>query len=90
MPKHTIPHGEKTIKVIINYFTPDEEHNKKIIWHNGFVRVATNRSRGLRDQKQLFFHNFDELGKTILKALNNAGIIIVKKTKGNTKEIVEY
>lgn len=90
MPKKTIPHGEKTVKVIIHFFTPDEEDNKKLIWHNGFVRVASNRSRGLRGEKQVFFHNLDELEDKVKQALRAAGIIVVKKTKENKKEIIEY
>ena len=88
--KQTIPHGEKTVKVIIHHFTPDEENNKKIIWDSGFVRVASNRSRGLRNQKQIFFRNLDEISNKVKEALKKAGIIIVRETRDKKKQIVEY
>lgn len=88
--KQTIPHGEKTIKVVIHHFTPDEENNKKIIWDSGFVRIASNRSRGIRNQKEIFFKNLDEIGQKVKQALKEAGVIVIKETGDKRKEIVEY
>lgn len=88
--KQTIPYGEKTIKVIIHYFTPDEENNKKIIWNCGFVRIASNRSRGIRNQKQIFFRNLNEVGDKIKQAIKESGVIVIKDMGNKKKEIVEY
>lgn len=90
MTKQTIPHGEKTIKIIIHLFTPDEENNKKVAWSGGFARMASNRSRGIRNQKQKMFHNLNEMDGKIKEALREAGIILIKETKDKRKEIIDY
>ena len=88
--KQTIPHGEKTIKIIVHFFTPDEENNRKLAWDTGFVRVATNRSRGLRNQKQIFFRDLEQISDKVKNALKKAGIILIRETSNKKKQIVEY
>ena len=87
-----IPHGEKTIKVSMYFYT----NNKKgingmpnVAWEGGEVIMPTNRSRGIRNQKSVRFRSLTEIEDAIKKALRTAGVSLVK-TEGNKTVLIDY
>lgn len=87
MKKHKleVPHGQKTIKLKITFFTNNCEvcdrplEGDKTAWDSGNVTPITNRPRGIKsnDATTKFFMNFDELLPAIKQTLRKAGISII-------------
>ena len=89
-----IPHGEKTIKLSIKFFTNNlPTTNVKTAWDSGVVHVVTSRSRGLRQiGNPIPFNSIANpkkkptLLEAVAKELKNQGITLLEElSKGETR-----
>lgn len=71
-------HGQKTIKVQINFWTdniaPKGYIKPKHCWPSGMVTVPANPAHGIRSQDPIPFNKFEDLPDAIQQALEEAGV----------------
>jgi hypothetical protein len=84
-----IPHGEKTIKMTIAFFT-EGLSNDKTCWSTGGIYPITNRSRGIRnDRGHVMFNSLDDIPRKIKELFKLYGISIVRERKVGSEKIKE-
>ena len=73
-------HGEKTIKVTLNFWTNQHAKKGKVVqkhaWDSGLLYVAANKTHGIRNQKSVRFSSLSNVAESISKALREAGVTL--------------
>lgn len=77
-------HGEKMIELKVRFWTDELAQEKgkirpKHAWASGVVRVKTNESHGIKDEKSFPFNSLLELGTVIERVLSENEIILHTK-----------
>ena len=79
-------HGEKMIEIKLRFWTNDISDEKDSIipkhaWTSGVVRIASNKSHGIKPLKPEPFHSLLDVGSVIEKVLIKHGIELHKSRK---------
>ena len=71
-------HGEKTIKVTLNFWTDNFAVKGKVVpkhaWDSGLLYVAANKTHGIPTQRSVRFSSLSDVGESVRKALREAGV----------------
>ena len=80
-----IPHGDKTVKLSVDFFTDNIAAGDKTrqchAWTVGAVNVPANKGHGIKSGVSVQFNSLPELGSAIERALAQAGVTLHEKTK---------